>query len=129
VAISEEFAVASDLPCADSKYLVALKRSPEFRELRPRLAGSPPHPVADSWLDDGFHFFVFALKPEPNGDGRPREAGAAVFAMHPESPEPVSAITVIPTPTGEQAEITNLSAPTGSYIAPLPPGAGSNVPR
>jgi hypothetical protein len=121
-------AVANDLPCADSKFLMPLKRSPEFRDLRPRLAGSPPHPVADSWLDDGFHFFVFALKPEPNGDG-PREAGAAVFAMHPESPEPVSAITVIPTPTGEHAEITNLSAPTGSYLAPLPGDAGSNGSR
>jgi hypothetical protein len=109
---------------------VPLKRSSEFRRLRPRLAGKPPHPVADSWLDDGFHFFVFALEPEPDDGGRPREAGAAVFAMHPESPEPVSAITVVPTtPTGDQATITNLRAPTGSYVATLPPSAGFSVPR
>ena len=127
--IAEEFAVANDLPCADSAFLVPLKRSAEFRRLRPRLAGGAPHPVADSWLDDGFHFFVFALEPQANGDGRPGEAGAAVFAMHPESPEPVSAITVIPTRTGDQAEITNLRAPTGSYIATLPRGAGFGPPR
>ena len=40
--------------------------------------------------------------------------------MHPESPGPVSAVTVIPTQSGEHAEITNLRDPGGSYIAPLP---------
>ena len=44
----------------------------------------------------------------------------AVFAMHPESPEPVSAITVVPTETGTDAEITDLRPPGGSHIAPYP---------
>lgn len=97
-----------------------LKRSPEFRNLRPRLAGKPPHPVFDSWLDDGFHFFVFALRPVESSDGTVRDGAVAVFAMHPESAEPVSAITVVPLNGDNKAEITDLRPPGGSYIAPLP---------
>ncbi len=74
----------------------------------------------DSWLEDGFHFFVFALAPVQGDDGAARDGGVAVFAMHPESPSLVSAVTVIPTQSGEHAEITNLREPGGSYIAPLP---------
>ena len=97
-----------------------LKRSVEFRTLRPRLAGRAPHPVFDSWLEDGFHFFVFALAPAQTGDGVRRDGGVAVFAMHPESPDVISAVTIVPTESGAHAEITNLRAPGGSYIAPLP---------
>jgi hypothetical protein len=79
--------------------------------------------VADSWLDDGFHFFMFILAPEASGTGPNADCGVAVFAMHPESPEPVSAITVVPTETRDQAEITNLREPGGSYIAQLPRNA------
>ena len=118
-AIAAEFAVADDLPCADSAFLVPLKRSPEFRALRPRLAGSAPHPVYDSWLEDGFHFFVFLLKPDGN-TGSAHEGSFAVFAMHPEAPEPVSAITVVPDKTGTEAEITDLRHQTDTYTAPLP---------
>jgi hypothetical protein len=105
---------------------VPLKRSPEFRELRPRLAGKAPHPIYDSWLDDGFHFFVFVLAPARDAGGAAAEGGYAVFAMHPQSSEPVSAVTVVPTETGRDAEITNLREPGGSYLAPLPgvPSAG-----
>ena len=74
----------------------------------------------DSWLEDGFQFFVFALAPAQDGDGATREGGVAVFAMHPDSPSPVSAVTIVPTQSGAHAEITNLRAPGGSYIAPLP---------
>jgi hypothetical protein len=112
-------AVANDLPCADSAFLVPLKRSLEFRELRPQLAGKAPHPVFDSWLDDGFHFFVFALAPVESFDGVLRDGAVAVFAMHPESTEPVSAITVVPVDGGDRAQITDLRPPGGSYIAPL----------
>jgi hypothetical protein len=101
---------------------VPLKRAREFRALRGRLAGSPPHPVYDSWLDDGFHFFVFLLDPQADDNGPGNQASFAVFAMHPESPEPVSAITVVPNDSGTQAEITNLQPPVGSYIAPFPLG-------
>jgi hypothetical protein len=99
---------------------VPLKRSAPFRQLRPRLAGRAPHPVADSWLDDGFHFFMFVLAPAASAKGEQADPGVAVFAMHPDSPEPVSAITVVPTERPELAEITNLRPPGGSYIAPLP---------
>jgi hypothetical protein len=112
--------VADDLPCADPSFLVALKRSREFRTLRRQLAGRAPHPVYDSWLDEGFHFFVFVLAPVDRGDGSRAEGGVAVFAMHPESPEPVSAVTIVPTQTDRHAEITNIKEPGGSYIAPLP---------
>jgi hypothetical protein len=115
-AISEQFGVAEDLPCADSSFLAPLKRSPEFRALRPRLAGKPPHPVYDSWLDDGFHFFVFRLAAP---DDQPGDPGLVVFAMHPEQHGPVSAVTVVPTEDGTEAEITNVAEPTSSYRAPL----------
>jgi hypothetical protein len=76
--------------------------------------------VYDSWLDDGFHFFVFILAPDGDGAGAKAQSRFAVFAMHPESPEPVSAITVVPNDSGTEAEITNLQPPGGSYIAPFP---------
>jgi hypothetical protein len=100
--------------------LAPLKRSAEFRALRGRLAGTAPHPVYDSWLDEGFHFFVFLLASNGNGAGAAEQSSFAVFAMHPESPEPVSAITVVPQQSGAEAEITNLQPPGGSYFAPLP---------
>jgi hypothetical protein len=97
-----------------------LKRSPEFRALRGRLAGAAPHPVYDSWLDDGFHFFVFVLASDGDGAGTTEQTSFAVFAMHPESSEPVSAITIVPNDSGTEAEITNLQPPGGSYLAPFP---------
>lgn len=88
--------------------------------LRPRLAGRAPHPVFDSWLEDGFHFFVFTLASIERDDRTKAEGGVAVFAMHPDAPQPISAVTIVPTESGRHAEITNLRAPGGSYIAPLP---------
>jgi hypothetical protein len=122
-AIAEEFGVASDLPCADSSFLVPLKRSREFRDMRPRLAGKPPHPVYDSWLDDGFHFFVFQLAPDHTAAGTAAAGGLAVFAMHPNQREPVSAVTVVPTATGAEARITDVRDPENSYTAPIPGSA------
>jgi len=76
--------------------------------------------VYDSWLDDGFHFFVFVLASN-GGRHRPStHASYAVFAMHPESPEPVSAITVVPTQDAAEAEVTDLQPPGGTYLAPYP---------
>jgi hypothetical protein len=112
--------VSSDAPCADPKFITPLKRSPEFRALRPRLAGPAPHPVYDSWLDDGFHFFVFVLASDGDTGSVTDRSSFAVFAMHPDSPEPVSAIAVVPDESGAAAEITNLRPPGGSYVAPLP---------
>jgi hypothetical protein len=117
--IADQFGVAEDAPCADFAYLTPLKRSHQYRQLRPRLLGKPPHPVFDSWLDDGFHFFVFQLRPGP---GRPEAlTGLAVFAMHPDMEGgPVSAITVEPTEDGHSAEITDLRLEGSTYVAPLP---------
>jgi hypothetical protein len=120
--IAAQFGVADDLPCADSSLLVPLKRSGEFRGLRPQLAGKAPHPVLDSWLDDGFHFFVFALRDEGSRAGTEAVA-LAVFAMHPDQREPVSAVTVVSTETGRHARITDLRDPESSYVAPLPGSA------
>jgi hypothetical protein len=122
--IASQFGVTDDLPCADSAFLVPLKRAREFRALRRRLAGRAPHPVYDSWLDDGFHFFVFLLAPDENTDAA-ATAGVAVFAMHPDQTEPVSAVTVVPTETDGHAEITDLRE-GGSYVAPLPDQADEN---
>ena len=116
-----------DLPCADPKLLVPLKRSAEFRALRAQLAGAAPHPVHDSWLDEGFHFFVFLLTRADSDDAVEDEAGFAVFAMHPDSSEPVSAVTVVPQRRGVEAEVTNLRPPGGSYLAPYPLGPGQEV--
>ncbi len=128
-AIAEQFAVSGELPCADARFLGPLKRSPEFRKLRPRLAGKAPHPVFDSWLDDGFHFFTFVLAPVGEVDGFATDGGLAVFAMHPSKAESISAITVIPTKAGDEAEITNLKEPGGSYTAPLEPTADPDDPK
>jgi hypothetical protein len=118
--ITARFGVAEDLPCADSSFLAPLKRSPEFRALRRRLAGKAPHPVLDSWLDDGFHFYVFQLADNEQGSGDTAGSVAlAVFAMHPDQREPVSAVTVVPTETGRHAEITDLRNPDSSYVTSL----------
>jgi len=76
--------------------------------------------VYDSWLDDEFHFFVFVLSSDGDRQSPRQHASYAVFAMHPESPEPVSAITVVPNQAGTEAEITDLQPPGGSHIAPYP---------
>lgn len=87
--------------------------------MRKRLAGKAPHPVVDSWLDDGFHFFVFQLDAETN-EAYAEQIALAVFAMHPDQREPVSAVTVVPTPDGRYARITDVRDPDNSYVAPLP---------
>jgi hypothetical protein len=113
--------VATDAPCADFAFLTPLKRSQAFRDLRPRLAGEAPHPVYDSWQDNGFHFFVFVLADGVADPGplTSEHASFAVFAMHAELEHPVSAVTIIPVQNGD-AEITDLLPPGGSYVAPYP---------
>jgi hypothetical protein len=76
--------------------------------------------VYDSWLDDGFHFFVFQLAPDPTPAGTAAAGGLAVFAMHPDQREPVSAVTVVPADTGSHAQVTDVRDPDNSYTAPLP---------
>lgn len=84
--------------------------------MRSRLVGRAPHPVLDSWQEDGFHFFVFLLNPADRDATQPP---VAVFTMHPEMAEPVSAITVTPTGRGGQAEVRSLKDPDQAYSVPL----------
>jgi hypothetical protein len=76
----------------------------------------------DSWQEDDLHFFVFQLRPTigaMNGHTPDREPPVAVFVMHQDEQEPVSAIVVIPLPDGQEAEIQDLRTPDMVYQAPL----------
>ena len=97
-----------------------LKRSPEFRQIRPGLLGRAPHHPVDSWREDGFHFFVFALTANgANPAAVTSETPVAVFAMHDDVSEPVSGVTVTPRADGS-AEVRSLRDPDVTYNAPLP---------
>ena len=48
------------------------------------------------------------------------EASVAVFAMHPDTSEPVSAITIVPAENGTEATVTNLRNADESYTTALP---------
>jgi hypothetical protein len=117
--IASELAPAADLPCADPGFLEPLKRSGEFSAIRDRVANDQLH---DSWQENGLHFFVFELhrdtQAEP-GDASHLEPPVAVFVMHPESSEPVSAVVVTPLPGGVEAEVRDLREPDSTYVAPV----------
>ena len=115
--VTSEYAVGDDLPCADVALLVPLKRSAAFARIRKRVAD---HHHRDSWQEDGLHFFVFHLRPEGDG-GDGTEAPVAVFALPPESPTPVSAVVVTPSPEGTEAEIRDLSGEDSAYTMPVAP--------
>jgi hypothetical protein len=115
--ILSQFGVGADAPCADSKLLVPAKRSREYRVIRPRIPQLLP---VDSWQEDGLHFFVFRLRPADHAPVPEALAPLAVFAMHPDSPAPVSAVVVTPSADGMQAEVRDLRAPDSAYTVPLP---------
>jgi hypothetical protein len=129
--IANRFGLTEDLPCADLSLLAPLKRSAEYRGLRPRVADLRP---LDHWQEEGLHFFVFPLRhddPAPaNGSGpsggsaTSPEPPVAVFAMHPEERAPVSAVVVTPVAGGE-ARVLDLRRPESAYTAPYPPPAPS----
>ena len=114
--VGERLGADDDLPCADYALLVPLKRSRVYGAVRKRVADLSP---ADAWRQEGFHFFVFDLHPVP-ADGTPAEGPVAVFAMHSEATEPVSAVVVTPSAESGAAEIANLLQPESTYTAPLP---------
>ncbi len=122
--ITSQYGISDDLPCADFALLVPLKRSSEYRTIRPRVAELKP---ADAWQEEGLHFFVFQLLPleaMDNEDSRSTaEPPMAVFAMHPEVPTPVSAVVVTPSTTGEEAQVIDLRRPESAYTAPYRPGS------
>jgi hypothetical protein len=107
-----------DLPCADVALLVPLKRSAAFARIRKRVAD---HHHLDSWQEDGLHFFVFQLHPEANDRARSAEPPVAVFALHPDTPAPVSAVVVTPGPGGTEAEIRDLLGEDSAYTMPVTP--------
>lgn len=95
-----------------------MRASTEFATVAPRLLTDRP---ADTWPEDGLHFFVFRLRTASAAESTPDaegEAPVAVFVMHPASPAPFSAVTVTPSPDGTEPEIhdlrtTELSAVNG----------------
>jgi len=117
-----QYAPSDDLPCADASLLAPLKKSPEYRAIRPRVAS--PRAV-DSWQDEGVHFFVFQLNPVEGAAAVPDDPPVVVFAMHPEEPAPVSAVVVTPKPGGEEAEVVDLRQPGSAYTAAYP---GASAP-
>jgi hypothetical protein len=114
--IVSEHASGENLPCADTGFLAAIQRSAEYHAIRHQVTSGQP---VDSWKEDGFHFFVFQLLSPHEMKGNQLEAPMAVFTMHPESQDPISAVIVAPTPDGTEAKVLDLR-PTGqSYSAPL----------
>jgi hypothetical protein len=114
--VASEYAAGDDLPCADVKLLVPLKRSAEFARIRKRVAD--PHHL-DSWQEDGLHFFTFLLYPAEAAEANGADAPVAVFTMHPELAAPLAAVVVAPQANGAEAKVTDLRAPDSAYTVPL----------
>jgi hypothetical protein len=87
--------------------LATIKSSDEYRVVLDRLAN--PEPV-DSWPEDGLTFFVFQLRPDEDAEVA-IDPPVAVFAMHPELAEPVSAVVVMPGLDLEAPGIADLRRP------------------
>jgi hypothetical protein len=114
--VADRLGVDDNLPCADYGLLVPLKRSREYRAIRKRVLDLRP---TDAWQQEGFHFFVFVLRAADGPDIVLPEPPVAVFAMHPEVQEPVSAVVVTPRGDGTEAEIRNVRDPDSAYTAPI----------
>jgi hypothetical protein len=113
-----EHAVIENLPCADAAFLDPLRSSHEFASIRDRLVCEEP---VDSWVEGGFHFFVFEIVALPSDlDGGEKDEPVAVFVMHGESSSVVSAVMVEPRPGNAEAEIRDLRVPETGYTAPYP---------
>jgi hypothetical protein len=123
--MASQYEVADGLPCADPALLLPLKRSSEYRAVRRRVAS--PRPI-DSWFDKELHFFVFQLHTVNGNANGAAEPPVAVFTMHPEAPEPISAVLVTPSPDGAEAEVTDLRQPERAYLAPFNSGAAAAAP-
>jgi hypothetical protein len=119
--LADLYANADDLPCADFGLLGPLKRSPEYAGIRKRVADLKP---VDAWQVNMLHYFVFQLRPS---DEAPADAVTpfALFTMRWEDNEPVSAIVVTPSPSGDHAEVTNLREPKSTHTVPLGPNEAS----
>ena len=89
---------------ADEALIVPLKKSPEYRAVRARLAGPAP---TDSWEDEGLHYFVFQMRAE---EGAPQgaEPPVALFIMRHGEPGPASVLIIAMEPDGDYAVVTDL---------------------
>jgi hypothetical protein len=114
--VEERLGVDDGLPCADQALLVPLKRSRAYHAVRRRVADQRP---TDAWRQEGFHFFVFTLRPADGAAG-PAEPPLAVFAMHLDAKGPVSAVVVTPGPDDAGAEVRDLREPERAYTVPVP---------
>jgi hypothetical protein len=123
--MASQYEVADERPCADATLLGPLKRSPEYRAIRRRVAS--PRPV-DSWFDQELHFFVFQLQAAHGSGGNGTEPPVAVFTMHPEAPGPISAVAITPRPDGAEAEVMDLLQPDRVYMAPFPASSFTAAP-
>jgi hypothetical protein len=117
--------VGEGLPCADLALLAPLKRSLEYRSIRQRVAS--PRPV-DTWFAQELHFFVFQLHGPHRAGSNGAEPPVAVFTMHPETPEPISAVVITPSPDGAEAEVMDMRQPDRAYTAAFQDGAAAAGP-
>jgi glycosyltransferase involved in cell wall biosynthesis len=102
---------ATEMPPCFESLRVLLERSPEYRAISLRLARCGP---ADTWHQDGLHFFAFevaAIDGVGGGAVRPPEPSTAVFAIQLESQEMVSAVVVNPNSAGGEPEVMDLRQP------------------
>lgn len=114
--IAQGYGTADDVLPGDTALLVPLRQSTEYEGIHQRVTSEWP---IDSWQEDGFHYFVFQLLPGDNTGDPLLEAPVAVFAMHPESTQPISAVLVGPLPGSEKAEVVNLRQTDQTYTAPI----------
>ena len=95
------------MPCADDRFLPRLRRSAEYRAIRQRIVDRNP---ADTWLEDGLHFFVFTVAPDVQLDYTPFDPPQAVFVYDGATRALASAVVVeMPTP-GEEPPVIDLRA-------------------
>jgi hypothetical protein len=95
--------------------IAPIKKSPEYRKMRPRLAG--PAPV-DSWEDEGLHYFVFQMKPE-DGAAEGAEPPVAMFTMRRDEADPAGVLVITLGPGGDHAVVTDLRHPDQTQHVPL----------
>lgn len=71
------------------------------------------------------HYFVFQLRPQEEAPAD-ADSSFALFTMRWEDNEPVSAVVITPSPSGNQAEVVNLRDPAGA-VQTVPLGAGNGL--
>ena len=113
--LEELYNVADDLPCADFGLLGPLKRSPEYADIRKRVAD--PKPI-DAWQAGTLHYFVFLLRPRE--EDPPEVSGSFVlFTMRWEDDDPVAAVVIMPSLDANEAKVIDIRKPEKTHIIKL----------